>query len=190
MTAAGPTRYPSAQMDSIPEPAPLPQPPLPPLPLLNSDSLTDGPSDLTDDDELADDNELADDDYPLAGQLTAGWSTVFWVGWALITGSFVAVWYSSRVLGLATWWLGPATDPQLILVNLLPFTAPLALAFAGFRAQRRLPWWGIGGSAFVAAIAAFDLRTAPGFAAIEYGLAGAGLLISAASFAGMFRPTE
>ena len=79
------------------------------------------------------------------------------------------------------------SEPQLILVNLLPFTVPLALCVAGFRAQRRLPWWGIGGAAFVAAIAFFDIDRVPGYAAIEFGLAAAGLLISVASFAGLFR---
>ncbi len=124
------------------------------------------------------------------GQLTAGWSTVFWLGWMLIAASFAAIWYSSRLVGLATWWLGPASDPRLILVNLFPFTVPLALAVAGFRAQRRLPWWGIGGAVFVAGIAAFNIPKVPGFAAVEFGIAGAGLLISVACFAGLFRATE
>ena len=121
------------------------------------------------------------------GQLTAGWSTVFWIGWLLIAGSFVAIWVSSRQVGLSTWWLGPATDPQLILITLLPFTVPLALAAAGYTAQRWLPWWGIGGAAFVAVIAAFDVDRVPGYAAIEFGLAIAGLFISIACFAGLFR---
>jgi len=124
------------------------------------------------------------------GQLTAGWSTVFWAGWLLIAAGFAAVWYSSRLIGLSTWWLGPATDPQLILISLLPFTVPLALMTAGYSAQRWLPWWGIGGSAFVAVIAVFDISRVPGFAAIEFGLAIAGLCISVACFAGVFRRAE
>ena len=121
------------------------------------------------------------------GQLTAGWSTVFLIGWLLIAASFAAIWVSSRQVGLSTWWLGPATDPQLILITLLPFTVPLALAAAGYTAQRWLPWLGIGGAAFVAVIAAFDVVRVPGFAAIEFGLAIAGLFISIACFAGLFR---
>lgn len=159
-------------MEPVSEPLPFTVPPPPPLP--------DGP--------LAAGGRAVIDAEP--GQLTAAWGSVFWVGWLLIAASFVAVWYSSRVVGLATWWLGPATDPQLILVNLLPLTVPLALAFAGFRAARRLPWWGIGGAVFVAVIAAFDLRTVPGFAAIEFSLAIAGLCISVAAFAGLFRAAE
>ena len=124
------------------------------------------------------------------GQLTAGWSTVFWIGWLMIAGAFAALWYSSRLLGLSTWWLGPTTDPQLILVSLLPFTVPLALMVAGYSAQRWLPWWGIGGAAFIAVIAVFDIGRVPGFAAIEFGLAIAALFISVACFAGVFRPSE
>ena len=124
------------------------------------------------------------------GQLTAAWSTVFWVGWLLIAGAFAAVWYSSRLIGLSTWWLGPATDPQLILVSLLPFTVPLALTTAGFTAQRWLPWWGIGGAFFVAGVAAFDINRVPGYAVIEFGLALAGLFISIACSAGIFRPAD
>ncbi|MCY7299661.1 MAG: hypothetical protein LH616_10670 [Ilumatobacteraceae bacterium] len=124
------------------------------------------------------------------GQLTAGWSTVFWVGWLLIAAAFAAIWYSSRLIGLSTWWLGPATDPQLILISLFPFTVPLALMAGGYSAQRWLPWWGIGGAGFVAVIAAFDVSRVPGFAAIEFGLAIAGLFISVACFAGVFGRAE
>ena len=124
------------------------------------------------------------------GQLTAGWTTVFWIGWVLIAASFAAIWVSSRQVGLSTWWLGPATDPQLILITLLPFTVPLALAAAGYTAQRWLPWWGIGGAAFVAVIGAFDVVRVPGYAAIEFSLAIAGLFISIACFAGLFRRAD
>ncbi|MGB8861327.1 MAG: hypothetical protein WCC60_18870 [Ilumatobacteraceae bacterium] len=126
----------------------------------------------------------------VAGQLTAGWSTVFWMGWLLIATSFVAIWYSSRLIGLSTWWLGPDTEPRVILVNLFPLTAPLALAVAGFRAGRWLPFWGMGGAVFVAGIAAFDISDVPGYAAIEFGLAAAGLLLSVASLAGLFRAAK
>ncbi len=124
------------------------------------------------------------------GQLTAGWSTVFWIGWLLVALGFAAVWYSSRLVGLSTWWLGPATDPQLILISLLPFTVPLVLMVAGYTAQRRLPWWGIGGASFIALIAVFDISRVPGLAAIEFGLAIAGLFISVACFAGVFRRAD
>lgn len=127
---------------------------------------------------------------PRAGELTREWSTVFWMGWLLIAASFVAIWVSSVKLGLATWWLGPTTEPRFILINLLPFFAPLGLAVAAVMRLPRLPWWGIGGAVGLAAIAAFDISDVPGYAAIEFGLAAAGLLVSVAAFAGMYRPVD
>jgi len=125
---------------------------------------------------------------PRPGQLTVRWGELFWVGWLLVIGSLVAVWYSSRITGLSTWWLGPQAEPRLILVNLFPFSVPLALCLGGLSGARRLPWYGIGGALFVAGIAAFDIHRVPGYAAIEFLVAAAGLLISLASFAGMYRP--
>lgn len=165
------SRYPLAQMEPIEEPPPFSVPP-PPATIATVEVVS---------------NEVIDAEV---GQLTAAWSTVFWIGWLLIAGSFASIWYSSRLIGLSTWWLGPATDPQVILISLLPFTVPLALAAAGWTAQRWLPWWGIGGAAFVAIIAVFDISRVPGFAVIEFGLAIAGLCLSVACFAGVFRRAE
>jgi len=166
------SRYPLAQMEPTPDPAPFTVPPPPAADYRGQRSLLDTRIEAE------------------AGQLTSGWSTVFSVGWLLIAGSFAAIWYSSRLIGLSTWWLGPTTDPQLILVSLLPFTVPLALAAAGWTAQRWLPWWGIGGAVFVAVVAAFDVSRVPGYASIEFGLAIAGLFVSVACFAGVFRSAE
>ncbi|MEI7547716.1 MAG: hypothetical protein WCK21_06625, partial [Actinomycetota bacterium] len=120
------------------------------------------------------------------GQLLAGWGTLFWIGWLIIGGSFGAVWYSSRVTGLSTWWLGPQTEPR-VWFHLLPFLAPFTLSFLALRVTRRLPWYGIVGAAMCAAVAALDLADQPRYAAVEFALAGAGLAISIASFAGMLR---
>ncbi len=168
-----PSRYPLAQMEPLEQTPPFT---VPPPPTATDQAVVD-----------VVDADVIDADV---GQLTAGWSTVFWAGWLLIAAGFAAVWYSSRLIGLSTWWLGPATDPQLILISLLPFTVPLALMTAGYSAQRWLPWWGIGGAAFVAVIAVFDISRVPGFAAIEFGLAIAGLFISVACFAGVFRRAD
>ena len=76
---------------------------------------------------------------------------------------------------------------RLMHRNLLPFVAPFALAFLAIRVTRFLPWFGVGGAVITAAIAAGDLADVPRFAAIEFALAGAGLAVSVASFAGMLR---
>ena len=129
---------------------------------------------------------------PRAGELTREWSTIFWIGWLLIAASFVAIWVSSAKVGLATWWLGPSTEPRFILINLLPFIAPLSLSVAAVMRARRLPWFGIAGALLTAVIAAFDIADVPGYAVIEFGLAAAGMLVSLAAISGMYRsaPTE
>ena len=124
------------------------------------------------------------------GHLIPGWATAFWLGWLLVGVSFGAVWYSSRVTGLSTWWLGPETEPRFYLINVLPFVAPFALAFFALRVARHLPYWGIAGALVCAGIAAGDVADQPGYAAVEFALAGAGLLISLASFAGMLRAVK
>jgi hypothetical protein len=126
---------------------------------------------------------------PRPGHLTGGWATVYWLGWLLVAGGFGAVWYSARVTGLSTWWLGPESEPRVLLC-LVPFIAPFALAFLAIRITRHLPWYGIGGAVVTAAIAAGDLADVPRYAAIEFALAGAGLAVSVASFAGMLRAAE
>lgn len=127
---------------------------------------------------------------PVPGQLTAQWTQVFWIGWLLVAGSFAAIWYSSRLVGLSTWWLGPSTEPRFFLLNVLPFVAPLGLCAAGLTRVRWLPWWGIGGALVTAGIAALDISRVPGYAVIEFALAGAGLLVSVACFGGMYRRAD
>ena len=120
------------------------------------------------------------------GHLVAGWGTLYWLGWLLVGGAYGAVWYSSRVTGLSTWWLGPKTEPRYWF-HIVPFVAPFSLSFLALRYTRHLPWLGLVGAAIGAGIAAGDLADQPRYAAIEFALAGAGLVISLASFAGMLR---
>ena len=120
------------------------------------------------------------------GHLSPGWGNLFWTGWLLIGGGFGAIWYSSRVTGLSTWWLGPQTEPR-IWFHPLPFLAPFTLSFLALRITRHLPWYGMAGSVAAAAIAVGDLADQPRYAAIEFALAAAGLAISVASLAGLLR---
>jgi hypothetical protein len=127
-----------------------------------------------------------------AGNLTTNWSTAFWLGWALVAGGFAAVWYSSRITGMATWWLGPETAPRLILISLIPFVAPIALAVMTLTHRRWLPFWGILGAAITAGVAVGDIGGPARYFAIEFALAAGGLLVSVASIAGLLRdaPTD
>lgn len=122
-----------------------------------------------------------------SGDLTAGWSTLFWLAWLGIVGGFVAVWVSSWTTGLSTWWLGPQVAPRILPVRLLPFVAPIALTVMGVRRMRWLPWAGIVGAVVSALVGLGDVGRVDGYAAIELGLGLGGLLVSLGSFAGMYR---
>lgn len=171
-----PTTEPQPQPESLPEPlaeplpAPLPQPlPEPPAP-----------------------HHARATRLVRAGNLTTNWSTAFWLGWALVAGGFAAVWYSARITGMATWWLGPETAPRIIFVSLIPFVAPIGLAVMTLTHRRWLPFWGIAGAAVTALVAWGDIGGPARYFAIEFALAAGGLLVSVASFAGLLRdaPTD
>ncbi len=124
---------------------------------------------------------------PVAGQLTGGWTNVFWFSWAAVAGSWAAIWASSRTTGLSTWWLGPEADPANVFLNLLPFVAPLALAVAGLGRARFLPWWGVGGALVQGAIAVGDLDGPGNYGLIQLAVAVGAMAVSVASFGGMYR---
>ena len=122
------------------------------------------------------------------GQLTPVWRLVFGIGWAAIIVGLVAVWESSRVIGLSTWWLGAEAEPRNLLFNLLPFYAPLMVMFAAISNWRFAPYFGMAAAVIGAAIGAGDLGRVRWISVVELVLAGAALCISVASLAGMYRP--
>jgi hypothetical protein len=127
---------------------------------------------------------------PRPGDLTTTWRTLFAVGWAGVVMGVAAVLKTSRTMGLATWWLGPEADPTIVFVEALPFVPPVLLIVAAFRGVRHLPYYGLLGGVAMAAIATGDLGRFGALAAVEFGVAVIGLLVSIASFAGMLRPAE
>lgn len=124
---------------------------------------------------------------PVAGQLTNGWRFVTGLTWGLVIVAYVAVWKTSRELGLSTWWLGPFGDPQTPFVTMLPFIPPLVMVLLAVNNSRWLPRAGLGAAAVLAVIAVLDLGKVPRLALVELAIAGAGALISVASTAGRYR---
>jgi len=123
------------------------------------------------------------------GDLTPNWSLTFLVTWGLIGGSIGALWYSSRITGLATWWLGPESDPRWWL-HPVPFLAPVILSVLAIAVVRHLHWYGIAGAVATALVAVGDLTTVPGYAAAEFALAAAGLAVSVAAMSGALRSDD
>ena len=124
---------------------------------------------------------------PQRGQLTMGWRSVTVATWLGVLAGIIGIWGASRSIGLATWWLGPESQPQPLPISLLPLLAPVAISSAAFRNAKWLPLFGIGGALITAAIGLGDINRVPGLAAGQLALAGGALLVSIASFAGMYR---
>ncbi len=107
-----------------------------------------------------------------------------WVG---VFVAYLAVWKASEELGIATWWLGPRSNPQPLIIRLVPFLVAALFGILASYNVPRMPTIGLIGSAALAAIAIPDLSRSGGLALIEFAIAGAVLLVSAASFTGMYR---
>jgi hypothetical protein len=125
-----------------------------------------------------------------AGQLTSTWRLLFGLGWTAIVASYAAVWETSRVIGLSTWWLGAEAQPRLIVLQLLPFYGPILVTVAAISNWRYAPYLGIVAAIGGAAIGAGDLNRVRWIAVVELVLGGAALCISVASVAGMYRRVD
>ena len=123
----------------------------------------------------------------MAGQLSPMWRLAFGIGWAAIVVGNAAVWESSRVIGLSTWWLGADSEPHIVLVQLLPFYGPLLVTVAAISNWRYVSYLGILVGVAGAAIGIGDLDRVRWIATVELVLAGAAVCISVASLAGMYR---
>jgi len=123
----------------------------------------------------------------LVGQLSPAWRLLFGLGWAAIIACNAAVWETSRVIGLSTWWLGAEAQPRAIVLQLLPFYGPILVTVAAISNWRYSPYIGIAVAISGAAIGAGDLGRVRWIAVVELVLGGAALCISAASLVGMYR---
>ena len=122
-----------------------------------------------------------------AGQLTVGWRAATAIVWGFVLVGFVAVWKTSRELGLNTWWLGPWGEPQPPYVTMLPFVAPITMIVLAVNGNRRLPQIGLVAAGVTALFGLFDIARVPRLAAVELAIAGAGALTAAAVFGGRYR---
>ncbi len=107
-----------------------------------------------------------------------------WVG---VFVAYLAVWKATEELGIATWWLGPRSNPQPLIIRLIPFFVAALFGILASYNVPRMPIIGLIGAAALTAIAVPDLSRSAGLAVIEFAIAGAVVLVSAASFTGMYR---
>lgn len=124
---------------------------------------------------------------PQVGELTSVWIIAIAVTWAMVFMSYMAVWKASEELGLGTWWLGPRSNPQPIVVSLIPFVIVALVGVAASISFRRLPWVSLAGSAALVLVAIPDLSRSTGLAAVEFAIAGAVTIVSLLSLTGRYR---
>lgn len=122
-----------------------------------------------------------------AGELETAWRAVLAACWVGVFFAFAAVWKASEEIGIATWWLGPRSDPQPLLVRVSPFALSLAIGLVVIYNRREAVWVSLGGAAVIALLATLDLSRSTGLAVVEYAIAGAAALVTAASFSGRYR---
>ena len=115
------------------------------------------------------------------------WRLAFGLGWAAIVVCNAAIWETSRVIGLSTWWLGADAEPRMLLIQLLPFYGPILVTVAAVSNWRYAPYFGIVVGLAGAAIGAGDLNRVRWLATVELVLAASAVCISAASLVGMYR---
>lgn len=107
--------------------------------------------------------------------------------WGFVFLALTGVWKASQELGLATWWLGPFSEPNSPVLRLLPFYAPTAMVIASVSNLRWLPWAGLGASAVTMVIGAVDLGEVRRLGLVELAVGAAAAAFSLASFAAMYR---
>lgn len=127
---------------------------------------------------------------PRVGELTTGWRIVTGIGWIGIVAVLAATWNVSRQLGLSTWWLGPAQGQRPPYVVMLPFVAPAVMLTVVGNRVRYIPWIGLLAAAATAAVGLGDLGRVRGIGLVELIAAAAGVLVSIASFSGMYRADD
>jgi hypothetical protein len=124
---------------------------------------------------------------PRPGELTPAWRIVLIVTWIGVFLAYMAVWKASEEIGIGTWWLGPRSTPQPVVVRLVPFAvAAVFVVLAGYHV-RRMPWISLGGAVVLAAIAVPDLSRSTGLATVEFVIAGAVAVVSLAATTGTYR---
>jgi hypothetical protein len=124
---------------------------------------------------------------PRAGELTGGWRAVTGLTWMLVVVALGCVWKTSDQLGLSTWWLGPRGEPNSIIVQLLPFIAPVLMLLAAFNHVRYLPWFGLVASGMVTLVGVFDVVRFRGLGLLEIAIGAAAAVVSLVSLTGMYR---
>lgn len=121
------------------------------------------------------------------GRLTPTWRAITVAAWLGVGLAYLAVWKASVEIGLATWWLGARSDPQPVVVQLLPLLVATLFGTLASYNVRRLPWLTVAGAGVLLAIALPDFSRSTELALVEVAIAAAVALVALASSTGTYR---
>lgn len=124
---------------------------------------------------------------PQPGQLTMAYRVIVVVFWAAIVAGLGTVAGASEVVGRQVWWLGDDGRRAPIFVLVLPVIAPMVTIIAAVNNRRWVPYASCAAALTTLLTAWGDRHRSPGAAVVELALGVAGVLVSAATFAGRFR---
>ncbi|MEY3977534.1 MAG: hypothetical protein RLZZ284_390 [Actinomycetota bacterium] len=109
---------------------------------------------------------------------TRPWRVLATISWVGVLVCQLAVAITSRNIGKATWWLGPESNPQPIVLWALPFFITVAALVATQRPGRLSVVVHLVCVALLVVVAALDVSGTPGVATVEFVIAFVALLIT------------
>jgi len=114
---------------------------------------------------------------------TRPWRALATISWVGVLVCQLAVAITSRNIGKPTWWLGPESNPQPLVVWALPFLITVAALVATQRPGRLSIVVHLVCVVLLVVVAALDVRNTPGVATVEFVVAFVALLITVVSAA-------
>lgn len=130
---------------------------------------------------------LASSDAVRPGDLTFFWRAVVTAAWMAAFFAYAAVWQASVQLGIATWWVGPRSEPEPVAVRLLPFLATVVVILLIVYNVRGLSRVLIAAATLTALIALPDFSRSVGLAVVEVIISASLLVVAVAAHAGRYR---
>ena len=122
-----------------------------------------------------------------AGQLVAFWRLVLGGAWLAAFFAYAAVWQASVQLGIATWWIGPRSQPTSAWIRIIPFLGTIAVAICVLYNLRRIVWISAAGAALAVVFALPDLDRSTGLAVVELMIAAVLAIVTALATTGRYR---
>jgi len=124
------------------------------------------------------------------GDLVGSWRIAIVATWALVVFVYSAVWKTSVEIGIGTWWLGARSDPQPVIVRLIPFAVAIGFGMVSSFRRKRVPIITVLGAFVLALIAVPDYSRSLGLANLEMIIAGAVLLVGLGAFTGVVKTAD